>query len=400
MGQYARENTRGPAYFEHKQWLAFKSVIQKKNDAISEFLEHDRLLLVFVAPLSCQYDFVTEQGNLESTKLSSFCPRPLIGAKAVEGTKVSVANAAPKEFREFLNSIKDNIRYLGSFSQEQGIPLLNIEGTQKVVAAWYPTKNGGGTIYCPYPIENSSCVNKFFEALIKLCIQLKNGVRKELPHLPEWHVNFQLPAEVKQIIEIEKLKTEINNLNALLIKAESHLDEVLLLKRLITDQGDSLLEAAAMAFRLLGLTVALGPEGRDDLILDGLESRKFVVEVKGRDNKSAAESDSAQLEKWVARYYEEQNVEPKGVLIINGHRTTPLNERKEPVFPNQMLAYAQKREHCLMAGYQLLAHVLAVQQGKISAQEAQESIVNALGICQRFSNIDDCIALLAHNNIE
>jgi hypothetical protein len=401
ISNQAREVARGGSYFEYKDWTLISSLIQKRNSSIQEFLDHDRILLVFVSPLTCKYDFVNEHGNFEKTKLDSLCPRPLISAQAVEGSKVSIADAAPKEFREFLTGVKDIIEYHGSFPLESGIPLLTIEGTKKVVASWCPTKNGGGTIFFPYPTNNSTAyVITFLEALDKLCTQLKNSVHKELPPLPDWHVKYQLLDEVQQHIEIDRIKEEQAKLFGALSDAESKLENVLFLKRLFTDQGNSLLEAAAKSFQYLGYSVKYGPEGRDDLILEGQGGSKFVIEVKGRDNKSAAEADCAQLEKWVARFYEEHNVEPKGVLVINGYRTQPLDKRTEPVFPNQMLAYAKRKEHCLLTGYQLLSLVLAVQQGKISQVDAQKSISNAVGICQQFSTIDDCIALLAKTRTE
>ena len=46
--------------------------------------------------------------------------------------------------------------------------------------------------------------------------------------------------------------------------------------------------------------------------------------------------------------------EPKSLLIVNGYYELPLEERKEDVFPNQMLKYANKKEQCLLTTYQLL----------------------------------------------
>ena len=51
---------------------------------------------------------------------------------------------------------------------------------------------------------------------------------------------------------------------------------------------------------------------------------------------------AAQLQKWVSDFHVENEVNPKGVLIINGYRSTPLHLRDQPVFPNQMIDYCKK----------------------------------------------------------
>jgi len=45
-----------------------------------------------------------------------------------------------------------------------------------------------------------------------------------------------------------------------------------------------------------------------------------IVEVKGQ-NKSAAEKNAAQLEKWLSTYFAENGVAPKGMLLVNTFRS-------------------------------------------------------------------------------
>ncbi|MBK7685300.1 MAG: hypothetical protein IPJ25_04205 [Rhodocyclaceae bacterium] len=106
------------------------------------------------------------------------------------------------------------------------------------------------------------------------------------------------------------------------------------------------------------------------------------MEVKGKDSKGAAEADAAQLEKWVSGYYPP------------GWKTADIKERSEPVFPNQMLQYANRKEHCLISGFQLLGLVLAVQQKQISPEQAQGHLLKAIGVCSALPEISDCLRLL------
>lgn len=102
---------------------------------------------------------------------------------------------------------------------------------------------------------------------------------------------------------------------------------------------------------LLGGTVTEPEPGRDDWKVSFPEG-DAVVEVKGV-GKSAAEKHAAQLEKWVASAYEQTGAMPKGILVVNTWRETPLSERTKEAFPAQMLPYSEGRGHCLVTGLQL-----------------------------------------------
>jgi hypothetical protein len=71
------------------------------------------------------------------------------------------------------------------------------------------------------------------------------------------------------------------------------------LKVLFTAKGDILVDAVITVLRELGAKADPGEPGRDDVVVE-FEGKYAVVEVKGKKG-SAAESDAAQLEKWVAK---------------------------------------------------------------------------------------------------
>lgn len=51
------------------------------------------------------------------------------------------------------------------------------------------------------------------------------------------------------------------------------------------------------------------------------------------------------------------------MLLVNAFCETPIAERTEPAFPNQMLKYSEQRDHCLMTSTQLLGMIL-LSRGK------------------------------------
>ena len=105
--------------------------------------------------------------------------------------------------------------------------------------------------------------------------------------------------------------------------------------------------------------------------------------------KSAAEKHAAQLEKWVAQYIEENEVSPKGMLIVNGFCDMPLNERLEDVFPQQMLKYCVSRGHVLLTSTQLLCLYIEVCKNPICKEERITELLSCVGKYERYREIKD-----------
>ncbi|XMB67056.1 hypothetical protein RI065_00695 [Mycoplasmatota bacterium zrk1] len=98
--------------------------------------------------------------------------------------------------------------------------------------------------------------------------------------------------------------------------------------------------------------------------------------------KSAAESDCAQLEKWKMEGMEELGYEPKGVLIVNAFAEKDISERQE-YFPNQMLQFATKKEHCLLSSEVLLYIYEEYKNQEITTEEVYKSLFQKVGVYER-----------------
>src|SRR5262249_54475101 len=138
------------------------------------------------------------------------------------------------------------------------------------------------------------------------------------------------------------------------------------------------------AFAALGFDVADGAVGRTDIVLTAPEG-VAVCEVKGLTG-SAGERDAAQLEKWVSGYVEERGAVPKGVLVVNAFRDRALAERTERAFPDQMLPYANARNHCLLTGVQLLCLWAEVELRPDHGPALRQSIIDCTGVYTDFSD--------------
>ena len=379
----------GIKYLTHASWEKYSSMIDHTNAMLNEFLSQNGLLVTLVSLIPTNLQYANIAGTLTNAGIDSKIPRQLSNAIETEGVLIEAAENLPNELKEFVDAVQGHLVYSAALTTDDGTPLMYIAGTNKPVSIWHPNQKGGGVLYLPFPRNSVESHRIIFQAIRKLSNKLKALQEENMQPLPEWHVQYRLGEETSLRNSQTELQAKLLEVNKSLESITTRLSEVIFLKRLMTDQGDSLLNTAAKGF-----TVKPGPEGRDDLILEGPDGNKLLVEVKGRDSMGALEADCAQLEKWVSGYLFENGIEPKGVLVMNGYCATPLKDRAEPVFPEQMLKYATRKEQCLISGYQLLAFVLAVQLGKISTDDIQETILNSVGISPTLPNISDCISLL------
>jgi hypothetical protein len=98
----------------------------------------------------------------------------------------------------------------------------------------------------------------------------------------------------------------------------------------------------------------------------------------------------------VSEYYLENNgVKAKGILIVNAFKDTPLKDRTEVQFPDQMLPYAQAREHCLMTGLQLLGLYLDCKDDDEKKRQMIDLMFTTNGI---FSEYRDWTSFIADEN--
>jgi hypothetical protein len=194
---------------------------------------------------------------------------------------------------------------------------------------------------------------------------------------PEWSREYLLPGE-------EEAAGEVRKASSRLAEAQKELDDAQRLlalreqrKTLLTGTGRALEALVEEALGALGFEVEEGRPGRTDRVAH-LGKQTAVLEVKGL-AKSAGEKDAAQLEKWVNEHFIEQGEMAKGILVTNGWRDRPPEKRNQPVFPDQMLKYAQARGHCLISSMQLLGAWLDADEHPKKAKAIANSILKCVG---------------------
>jgi ABC-type lipopolysaccharide export system ATPase subunit len=106
---------------------------------------------------------------------------------------------------------------------------------------------------------------------------------------------------------------------------------------------------------------------------------KSVIEIKGRLTKSASEKDCSQLEKWKMEEMTKLGYEPKGILVMNAFAEIDPVKRQD-YFPNQMIAFAKKKELSLVSSDCLLKMYIDFKHGKITGEEIYNDLVTNIGV--------------------
>src|SRR6476646_2296622 len=301
--------------------------------------------------------------------------------------------------------------YEGYFDAPPGIPLLRIEGTDKVVATAVQVESGV-VIWMPrlnpiieYVNDDDSRTDvlsgenaahkDFLDLLWAACQQFgRRGVGPDLS-LPQWTTAVHIPGEKVALERRDRAEGRLKSARKAIDKQNQRLDELQERKVLLAGTGSSLERIVDEALCALGFEVEPGLPGRTDRIIR-LNKRVAVVEIKGK-AKSASERDAAQLEKWKSDFHAAHGKVPKGILVVNAWRSKPLDERSALTsFPDQMLPYAvEQRQQCLVTGLQLLGLWLEAESHPKAKAKLARSLLGCVGVYPNYEDWRDIVSLAA-----
>jgi hypothetical protein len=297
----------------------------------------------------------------------------------------------PDHLKAFWATVQKWMTYLVYLDKTIGSPFLFVSETNRPVASWIK-HDRGHLLLLPWLTWNR---NPYIdpESYGKLCSQFLRTLTTLIAKLTPAKMEFSLPAWSSQygwqrekelrehFVSLQKQAAELENF---LQTKSQELEAEDKLKILFTAKGDFLAGAVIETFRELGAKAEPGESGRDDIIIE-FEGKHGVIEVKGK-NGSAAEKDVAQLQKWVSISLADREIDAKGILVVNAFCDTPLVERVEQAFPDQMLKLAKKYEHCLLTTTQLLGLLLEARAHPEKRVELVNSLFSTIGVYQQFSD--------------
>jgi hypothetical protein len=328
-----------------------------------EFTRIKNIPIISISPRSHVFTIENEYTRLNQV-LHKIVPVSEIEIEQEKGNKIKINRNTP--FSAFFEKYRHCFSYQSYFKKYSGVSIIETAYTQN------------NYVFLPH-IETARISNEidFFKDLLSIIASLRKDV--SLTSLPQWALeNYLLPNERKLRNELALISKKIELLETEKDAKGKEIADLETKKILFTGSGDILEEMVQHLFKELGFEVFEVEAGRDDLIV---KYKEFiaVIEIKGV-SKSAAEKHAAQLEKWVSAYMENNNLTPKGILLVNAFKDMPLNERNEMAFPDQMLKYSTQREHCLLTTTQLLGLYYDCAENPDRKDEIIKQLFTTIGV--------------------
>lgn len=187
--------------------------------------------------------------------------------------------------------------------------------------------------------------------------------------------------------ELNSLSKELTELNEQVRLAQQKIKEVEsrvaltkgLRNTLLTSQGEELVEACGKVLTMLGWRVKISEEDKHELRLDTGEDKNVSIARIVWTESQADRTHLGQLSISQTRYWCEQGVEPKGILLVcksGDSAPAPLGSSD---FNSELAEYASKKNVCLMTTLQLLAVYKEIALHDGSAETVRATILASSG---------------------
>ncbi|HEY9676879.1 MAG TPA: FHA domain-containing protein [Drouetiella sp.] len=193
--------------------------------------------------------------------------------------------------------------------------------------------------------------------------------------------------------ELNSLSKELTELNEQVRLAQQKIKEVEgrvaltkgLRNTLLTAQGEELVEACGKVLTMLGWRVKISEEDKHELRLDINEDKNVSIARIVWTETQADRTHLGQLSISQTRYWCEQGVEPKGILIVckgGDNAPSPLGAGD---FNSELAEYASKKNVCLMTTLQLLSVYKEIALHDGSPETVRSTILASSGWLQGFN---------------
>jgi hypothetical protein len=239
--------------------------------------------------------------------------------------------------------------------------------------------------------------------------QLPSVLRTSKAEFPSWVDRFRTSWEKAAFSGVAARKAELEKLQAELARLEGEIDEARQLKQLFVGTGAPFETAVAAALTELGLQVIKGPHPRADLLATNGQ-RIAAIEAKGVEG-AAKEEYVRQVRMWmpevdaalvetepaendlVLEDYRRQlanlnlsdldkDQDCKGILVLGTFRLTPLNQRTQPDFPENVKAVLVRQDICALTGIQLFVLVVLARSDDAQKEQARRALFNTRGVLE------------------
>lgn len=371
--------------------------VEKRKNEIVEFLNAGKPIIILNGNDEYRYRYTGEKrysGTGKNARITTIIkdihPLELLPVKIepmkLEGTSISLKN---RKIENFYSKYVKFFKYLTIYDNvNKEKSLLSVENTEKVIGYFENIQNGM-IIFLPSlnfekltEKKGQKLEKQYFDDIYKLFINLKNN---ENIILPEYSTKYFLPHEKIMINDIESEKSKLIELQKSIENKEKLLKQTQQEKIIFTGSGTILEKMVVNELEQIGFTILKYDENsKDEDIVISYKNKIAVVEVKGVGG-SATEKHTSQTVKWKSIYHIDNDILPKGILIVNSFKNRELDKRQE-TFPMQMLKYATQQEICLLNTIQLFNIKYYLNQNPGKKEEILNELYTTNGTYNKFND--------------
>lgn len=367
-------------YMPKNKLEAFQNKVLQRKKQLEQYLERGGVLFVFIDndPI---YKFRLDNGEDTSMDFREILLLNPADFKIDQMRGTNIIYPDP-EYLNFFDAW--DVSYNFVYNKFKGIATAKVKNTNQAVSVALP--HGRGMIFLLPDLklsadDHNDYENRLFDARLAI-LNFVDYFERNKPqvvdvNLPDWCNDYYLGDEHQDVETMQKLRDELAEVQRRIDSQQEQLDTYKTLKQALSGTGKPLEGIIELLFKEFGFELLPTEPGRDDLIIKANE-QIGVVEIKGVKG-SASEQNATQLMKWVNNYHHENNVEPKGILIVNAFKDLAPDLRKEEAFPHQMIAYATRMQFCLITTYQLLGIYLDFKAGVLSFTQIENMLFHTNG---------------------
>lgn len=209
---------------------------------------------------------------------------------------------------------------------------------------------------------------------------LQRGKQFEATPPPSWVNEIEIPGEGQLREDVENKKQQLKSIESEVQESEGALAEFIKYKGILYETGIPLQKLVESTLGKMG--ASLKPSVVTDEFILEVGSKEALIEVKGN-VRSVTKDDVAQLVADLMEHLKKTGQEIKGLLIGNGWRLEPLEQRdarNKPIFSRDAIRVAENHNIGLLSTAELFKAYCQILVDPTRKEEMLGRIINSRGI--------------------
>ncbi len=197
--------------------------------------------------------------------------------------------------------------------------------------------------------------------------------------IPDWCWQFSFPFVEELKREKASINEQLRQMQLKLSTVDNRIAAVEGIKvALLAAEGEELLSTCNRVLNRIGWNSKPSTNNKEELVLSSVDNAEAIVRIV-RSPAMASRSEVALLAESVISYWDEHEVEPKGILLACTHVNTAPEERSDPDFSDALAEFAAKKHLCLMTTLQLLSMYKDVELGLLQGDQLRKNMLECNG---------------------